>query len=173
MRNERLIEREVSVNLETKYGNFEVVAYRQITTDDIHLAIKCGHWLPDDPLLVRVHSSTETGEILGSLFDDYGLHLQKAIEKISEEGRGVLLYMRHGEKSDAILHRLESYRKKEERGENVVLEKKEEMTQRDYGVGAQILRDLGISKIRLISNHPRRRIGLIGYGLEIVENIEL
>ena len=173
MRTERIVRREVSVNLETKYGNFEVIAFRQITTNDIHLAIKCGDWRPEEPVLVRVHSSTETGDILGTLFDGYGVQLQQSIEMISEEGKGLLLYMRHGEKADTILHRLESYRRKEEQGENVALEKKGEMTQRDFGVGAQILRDLNICKIRQITNNPKRRIGLIGYGLEIVENLPL
>ncbi len=173
MRTERIVKQEVSVNLETKYGNFEVIAFRQITTNDIHLAIKCGQWEPEEPVLVRVHSSTETGDILGTLFDDYGVQLQQSIEMISEEGKGLLLYMRHSEKADTILHRLEAYRQKEEQGENPALEKKSEMTQRDFGVGAQILRELNISKIRQITNNPKRRIGLIGYGLEIVENVPL
>ena len=173
MRNERIVKREVSVNLETKYGNFEVIAFRQITTNDIHLAIKCGDWHPEEPVLVRVHSSTETGDILGTLFDGYGVQLQQSIEMISEEGKGLLLYMRHSEKADTILHRLEGYRRKAEKGENVALEKKGEMTQRDFGVGAQILRELNICKIRQITNNPKRRIGLIGYGLEIVENVPL
>lgn len=171
MRTERIIKREVSVNLETRYGQFEVTAYRQITTNDIHLAIKRGHWAPDEPVLVRVHSSTETGEILGSLFDDYGIKLQKSMEMISEEGKGVLLYMRHGEKSDAILHRLHACLQKQTPGEPVVYDGRTDTEQRDYGVGAQILRDLGISRIRLITSMPRRRVGLVGYGLEIVENV--
>ncbi|MCB0587343.1 MAG: 3,4-dihydroxy-2-butanone-4-phosphate synthase [Phaeodactylibacter sp.] len=173
MRTERIVKKEVSVHLETKYGSFEVIAFRQITTNDIHLAIKCGDWAPEEPVLVRVHSSTETGEILGSLFDDYGVQLQRSIEMISEEGQGLLLYMRHGEKAETILQRLNAYRKKEENGENVALENKTEMTQRDFGVGAQILRELNICKIRQITNNPKRRIGLIGYGLEIVENVPL
>ncbi|MCB0553716.1 MAG: 3,4-dihydroxy-2-butanone-4-phosphate synthase [Phaeodactylibacter sp.] len=171
MQTERLIKREMSVKLETRYGVFEVTAYRQITTDDLHLAIKCGQWEPDEPVLVRVHSSTETGEILGSLFDDYGVKLQRSMEIISQEGKGVLLHMRHGEKSDAILHRLHACLQKQVDGQPVVYDIRADMDQRDYGVGAQILRDLGISRIRLITNTPRRRIGLVGYGLEIVENV--
>ncbi len=173
MQTERLIKREITVPLDTQYGTFEVTAFRQITTGDIHLAFKRGHWLKDEPVLVRVHSSTETGEMLGSVFGDYGTQLQKAIQQIAEEGSGLLLYMRHGENPDAILHYLSEFRRKQESGEAVELNKKPEMTQRDFGVGAQILRDLGISKIRLISNTQRRRVGLIGYGLEIVENVQL
>lgn len=164
MRNERLIKREMSVDIQTAYGHFEVIAYRQITTGDIHLAIKKGIWESGDPVLVRVHSATETGEVLGAIFENYGLQLQKAIELISQEGKGVLLYMRHGEKSDMLLHQIQQFAK---------AENKSESEQRDFGVGAQILRDLDICKIRLITNNPKRRIGLTGYGLEIVENIEL
>lgn len=171
MRTERIVRREVSVNLETRYGVFEVTAYRQITTNDIHLAIRCGQWAPEEPVLVRVHSSTETGEILGSLFDDYGVKLKKAMEMISGEGKGVLLYMRHGEKADAILHRLQACLQKQEEGGPVVYEQRADAEQRDYGVGAQILRDLGVARIRLLTNTPRRRVGLMGYGLEIVENV--
>lgn len=173
MRNERLIKREVTAALETQYGDFEVTAFRQITTGDIHLAFKKGNWAPDEPVLVRVHSSTETGEVLGSVFGDYGLQLRNAIQLISKEEKGVLLYMRHGEKADAILYHLSEFQRKRENGEEVEIEKRPEMTQRDFGVGAQILRDMGISKMRLISNSSRRRIGLIGYGLEIVDNVQL
>ncbi|NBC07786.1 MAG: 3,4-dihydroxy-2-butanone-4-phosphate synthase [Bacteroidetes bacterium] len=173
MRNERLIKREVTAALETQYGDFEVTAFRQITTGDIHLAFKKGNWAPDEPVLVRVHSSTETGEVLGSVFGDYGLQLRNAIQLISKEEKGVLLYMRHGEKADAILYHLSEFQRKRENGEEVEIEKRPEMTQRDFGVGAQILRDMGISKMRLISNSSRRRIGLIGYGLEIVDNVPL
>lgn len=173
MRTERIIKRELTVNIDTQYGPFEVIAFRQITTDDVHLAIKRGHWETNEPVLVRVHSSTETGEILGSLFDNYGRQLERAIELIVEEGSGLMLYMRHGERSDAILDHLHDYRKQQDSGQQPELNRKEEMTQRDFGVGAQILRDLNITKLRLITNTPRRRIGLIGYGLEVVENIPL
>ncbi|MCI4651214.1 3,4-dihydroxy-2-butanone-4-phosphate synthase [Phaeodactylibacter sp.] len=173
MRNERLIKRELSVSIDTQYGPFEVIAFRQLTTDDIHLAIKRGDWKVNDPVLVRVHSSTETGEILGGLFNSYGVQLQKAIEMIAEEDQGLLLYMRHSEKSDAILHHLEDYQKRQYNGENPELNKRAEMTQRDFGVGAQILHDMNVTKLRLITNTPRKRVGLIGYGLEVVENITM
>ncbi|MEQ8705875.1 MAG: 3,4-dihydroxy-2-butanone-4-phosphate synthase [Phaeodactylibacter sp.] len=173
MRNERLIKRELTVSIDTQYGGFEVIAFRQLTTDDIHLAIKRGDWKVGDPVLVRVHSSTETGEILGSLFNNYGSQLQQAIEMIAKEDQGLLLYMRHSEKSDAILHHLADYQKRQYNGEKPELHKRAEMTQRDFGVGAQILHDLNVTKLRLITNTPRKRVGLIGYGLEVVENIPM
>ena len=171
MRNERIIKREIEVDMETKYGSFTVIAFTQITTGDTHLAIKKGTWEPDEPVLVRVHSSTETGDILGSLFEDYGVQIQQSMEMIAKEGKGVLIYMRHGEKSSSILARLKSYKNKNE--DQTLGEGSQSAEQRDFGVGAQMIRELGISKIRLITNHPKRRIGLIGYGLEIVENVKL
>ena len=172
MQTERIVTRKVSVNLDTKFGSFEVIAFSQMTTGDTHLAIKRGDWRPGDPVMVRVHSSTDTGEILGSLFNSYGMKLQRSIEMIAKEDQGLLLYMRHGEKRDALLHQLEDFQKIQDRGEAVTMKSyKAEMDQRDFGVGAQILRDLGVTKLRLITNNPKRRIGLIGYGLEIVENI--
>ncbi|TXB63776.1 3,4-dihydroxy-2-butanone-4-phosphate synthase [Phaeodactylibacter luteus] len=171
MQTERLIRRELSVSLDTQYGPFEVIAFRQLTTGDIHLAIKKGSWNPGEPVLVRVHSSTETGEILGSLFDNYGVQIQRAMEKIAEDGNGLLLYMRHGEKYESILQHLSDYAKLQEKGEKAEL--RGGMDQRDFGVGAQILRDLNITKLRLLTNAQRRRIGLIGYGLEVVENVPL
>ncbi len=172
MRTERIIKREITVPMQTKYGTFEVTAFRQLTSGDLHLAIKRGEWNPDEPVLVRVHSSTETGEILGSLFEGYGVQLQRSIEMIVEEGKGALLYMRHNENPNALLEKLQSYQEAHKNGQKTKMEDSD-MTQRDYGVGAQILRDLDIRKIRLITNHPKRRIGLIGYGLEIVENVTL
>ncbi len=170
MLTERIISREIEVPVQTQYGEFDLIAFRQITSGDIHLAIRCGSWEEDEPVLVRVHSATETGEILGALFENYGLQLQKSIEMIAREGKGVLIYMRHSQEQDAILQRLKNYQQNLQ-GEN--LKAKTEMSQRDFGVGAQILRDLKITKLRLMSNHPRRRIGITGYGLEIVENVAI
>jgi 3,4-dihydroxy 2-butanone 4-phosphate synthase / GTP cyclohydrolase II len=165
MERERIVEQELSLNLETSYGPFNVTAFRQITTGDIHLAFSKGE-INSDPTLVRVHSSTETGDIFGNLFDDYGTQLKKSMELISKEGRGVLLYMRHGEKGASILEKLKKYANGEETSGD-------SEKQRDFGVGAQILRTYGIEKIRLITNHPRQRIGLLGFGLEIVENVQM
>ncbi len=169
MRNERIVKKEYSVEMNTKFGTFEIIAFTQITTGDTHLAIKKGTWGQDDEVLVRVHSSSETGDILGTLFEDYGMQLQKSMEIIANEGKGVLIYMRHGEKGNSILNRLKSYALNDvSKGEGT-----KSTEQRDYGIGAQIIREMNISKIRLITNSTKRRIGLIGYGLEIVENINL
>lgn len=171
MSNERLIKRELTVNLETKFGDFEVTAYRQLTTNDVHLAIKKGHWDHNEPVLVRVHSSTETGDVLGSLFDNYGECLQRAVKMISEEGTGMVLFMRHGEKKDSILRKLKSLDKENKNGDSVDSTILKE--QKDFGVGAQILRDQGITKIKLLSRNVKHRVALSGYGLEIVERVQL
>lgn len=165
MLTERLITRELNVVKSTKYGEFEIMAYRDHTTQDIHLALKKGHWHLDEPVLVRVHSSAETGDILGYLLEDYGAQLEKAIRHIAEVGKGVVLCMRQSDSNNLILNYMHSLEKETERHSD--------MSQRDFGIGAQILRDLGVGQIRLITHHPRRRVGLIGYGLEIVENVEL
>lgn len=163
MSTERIIQKEVEVEIESKWGPCKVIAYNQLTTGDTHLAILVGTWEANAPVLVRVHSSTESGDILGVLFDQNKIQLHDAMESIQREKSGVLLYMRHTEKN-SILHKL-----KELRGNTPT----PVSDQRDYGVGAQILRDLGITKIRLLTNNPRRRVALDGYGLEIVENVQL
>ena len=167
MKTERLIEKEMSTKLKTKYGEFDVTAYRQINTEDVHLAISQGNINSEDPVLTRVHSNTETGDILGILFDGYAEKLHSALYKISEEGKGVLLYIRHGEKGDEIIEKLKELDTNPENNPSASTE------QRDFGVGAQILRDLGVQKIKLMTSNPRKRVGLIGYGLEIVENVEV
>ncbi len=171
MRTERIIRKELEVELSTKFGDFEVVAFTQMTTGDTHLAIKKGEWNIDDPVLVRVHSSTNTGDILGTLFKGYGTQLQRSLEMIEKEGQGMLLYMRHNHEDDSLLSYLREIKREKETGEKTLGEGTESKEQRDYGVGAQILRELNVTKIRLITNSPKRRIGLIGYGLEIVENV--
>jgi 3,4-dihydroxy 2-butanone 4-phosphate synthase/GTP cyclohydrolase II len=165
MRNETLVQREMQTTMETQYGKFTVTAYKQLTNGDIHIALHMGEIDPTFPTLVRVHSHAETGDILGMLFDGYAETLSKSLKLISGEQNGVLLYMRHGEKNEELLNKLKTL---DNNPDNNPLPSEE---QRDFGVGAQILRDLGVQKIRLISNHPKKRVGLIGYGLEIVENI--
>ena len=165
MERERIVEELMSEELDTPFGAFRLRAFRQITTGDIHLAFSKGE-IDAEPTLVRVHSSTETGDILGTLFDDYGFQLTRSLEIISQEGKGVLLYMRHGEKSGDIIDKIRQYKI----GRDVSPASDE---QRDFGVGAQILRSLGVEKIRLITNHPRERVGLLGFGLEIVENVTI
>lgn len=169
MRTERLIKRELSVKLPSKYGELEVFAYKQLTSGDIHLAIKKGNWQPNEGVAVRVQSSTEPNDILGSLFDNNESSLHKAFEIIAKEGRGVFLYIQQAEKGHSMLQRLKAYKAQQERQ----ITPQYIMDARDYGVGAQILNDLGVSKIRLITRSQKRRVGLIGYGLEIVENIAI
>lgn len=168
MRTERIISREMETEIVSeKYGKFKVVAYKQTTTGDVHMAIYKGNIDPEKPTLVRVHSNTETGDILGILFDGYGVKLDEAMRMIANSDAGVLLYMRHGEKGESIIDKL---RMIDEDPNNNPIPSDE---QRDFGVGAQILRDLNVKKIKLISSHDKRRIGLIGYGLEITDQIEL
>ncbi len=167
MQNETIIAKELETAIESKFGTFKVIAYRQITTGDIHLAIVKGELLDQSPILVRVHSNSETGDILGILFDEYGIKINQALKIIEEEGKGVLLYMRHGEKGDSIINKLKSL---DNNDFNDPLPSEE---QRDFGVGAQILRDLGLEKIKIISNTEKKRVGLTGYGLEIIDYVPL
>jgi 3,4-dihydroxy 2-butanone 4-phosphate synthase/GTP cyclohydrolase II len=163
MKTERLVKREVTVSISTPYGEFQAIAFSHINEGDVHLALKKGAWSPGEAVPVKVYSDNETGDILGLMFEGYDRQLQNALEIIEKEGKGVLLCMRHGEKGAGLIQKLKSL-------QNAHGERKE-MGQRDFGVGAQILNDLGISKIKLISNNPKKRIGLIGYGLEIVEQL--
>jgi len=172
---ERLVQREVRVNMPTKWGSFELTAYTQIETGELHLALSKGTWKEEEPVLVRVHSSCVTGDILGSLRCDCGDQLSKAMEQVEKEGKGVILYMNQEGRGIGLLNKLKAYKLQEEGRDTV--EANEDLgfqkDQRDYGIGAQILRDLRICKIRLLTNNPKKRIGLIGYGLEIVENVTI
>lgn len=168
MRTERIITKEVETDIDSElYGKFKVAAYKQNTTDDVHLAIYKGIISPDSPTAVRVHSNTETGDVIGLLFDGYADKLDKAMKILSKEESGVFLYMRHGEKGDQIIQKLKSIDLDPDNDPVTSTE------QRDFGIGAQILRDLNVGKINLISSNDKKRIGLIGYGLEIVDQIEL
>ncbi len=175
LRTESLIEEEVRVNMPTKYGDFELIAFRQTNTGELHMALKKGDWEKGEPVLVRVHSSCFTGDILHSLRCDCGEQLQKAMEKVEKEGKGLVLYMNQEGRGIGLMNKLKAYKLQEEGKDtveaNIALGFK--MDQRDYGVGAQILRYLGVSKIRLMTNNPRKRAGLLGYGLEIVENVPI
>lgn len=175
MRTESQITREIGVQMPTEFGNFDLIAYRQINTGDLHLALIKGQWTTEEPVLVRVHSSCVTGDIFGSCRCDCGPQLHKAMEIVENAGQGVVLYMNQEGRGIGLINKLKAY-KLQELGRDTVqanLELGFKMDERDYGIGAQILHDLGISKIKLISNNPKKRVGLIGYGLEIVENIPI
>ena len=175
LRTERLVEEEVHVHMPTKYGDFELYAFRQTNTGENHLALKKGKWEEGEPVLVRVHSSCFTGDILHSLRCDCGEQLHKAMEMVDKAGKGVVLYMNLEGRGIGLFKKLKAYKLQEEGKDTVEanLALGFKMDERDYGVGAQILRHLGVSKIRLMTNNPRKRAGLEGYGLEIVENVPI
>jgi 3,4-dihydroxy 2-butanone 4-phosphate synthase/GTP cyclohydrolase II len=172
---ESLITREIGVNMPTEWGQFELIAFKQKNTGDTHLALVKGEWESDEPVMVRVHSSCVTGDIFGSCRCDCGAQLHAAMGMVEKEGKGVILYMFQEGRGIGLLNKLKAY-KLQELGRDTVeanLELGFSMDERDYGVGAQILRDLGAHKIRLISNNPKKRAGLLGYGLEIVDSIPI
>jgi len=175
LKRDSLIEEIVRVDMPTRYGDFKLVAFKEKNSVNEHLALIKGEWEKDEPVLTRVHSSCFTGDILGSLRCDCGEQLHKAMEMVEKEGKGVILYMNQEGRGIGLLNKLKAYRLQEEGMDTVEanLHLGFQMDQRDYGVGAQILRSLGITKLRLMSNNPRKRVGLIGYGLEIVENIPI
>jgi 3,4-dihydroxy 2-butanone 4-phosphate synthase/GTP cyclohydrolase II len=175
LRIETIIEKEVTVKMPTAFGDFDLVAYRQTTTDQEHLALVKGTWGKDEPVLVRVHSSCLTGDIFGSCRCDCGQQLHRSMEMIEKEGKGVIVYMNQEGRGIGLMNKLKAYKLQEEGMDTVEanLELGFKMDERDYGVGAQILRDLKVSKIRLLSNNPKKRIGLLGYGLEIIETLSI
>ncbi len=169
------IKREIVVDLPTEFGSFELVAYKQKNSGDTHLALIKGKWEKDEAVLVRVHSSCVTGDIFGSCRCDCGPQLHAAMAMVEKEGKGVVLYMNQEGRGIGLLNKLKAY-KLQENGFDTVqanIELGFAMDERDYGIGAQILRDLEISKLRLISNNPKKRAGLMGYGLEIIESVSL
>jgi 3,4-dihydroxy 2-butanone 4-phosphate synthase/GTP cyclohydrolase II len=175
MRNETLIREEVRVKMPTHYGNFELIAFSQLNTNDLHLALKKGDWKEGDSVLVRVHSSCFTGDILHSLRCDCGEQLQRAMEMVEAEGQGLVLYMKQEGRGIGLLNKLKAYKLQEEGHDTVEanLMLGFDMDERDYGIGAQILRYLGVTKMRLMTNNPKKRAGLDGYGLEVVENVPI
>lgn len=170
---ESLIKEEVRVKMPTKYGVFELIAFTQLNTGDVHMALKKGDWKEGDEVLVRVHSSCLTGDILGSLRCDCGDQLHAALQMIDAEGKGLVLYMNQEGRGIGLLNKLKAYKLQESGLDTVEANLKLgfSMDERDYGVGAQILRHLQITKIKLISNNPKKRAGLLGYGLEIVDTV--
>ena len=175
MANERLVNEKMRVTVDTQYGEFDIIAYSETSSGLTHIAIKKGNWEKDEAILTRVHSSTNTMDILGALLYGYGVQINRTLDMIAKEGKGVLLYMRQNDDEDPVVNSLEMIKKMQASGEsaNSFKPMSQSKEQRDLGIGAQILNDLGISKLRLLTNNPRKRVGLIGYGLEIVENIPI
>ncbi len=173
MRVESQIKKQVVVDMPTAYGDFTLAAYEQLNTNEVHMALIKGTWEKDEPVMVRVHSSCVTGDIFGSCRCDCGSQLHNAMMMVEREGKGVVLYMKQEGRGIGLLNKLKAYKLQEEGLDTVEanLQLGFDMDNRDYGIGAQILHDLGISKIRLITNNPKKRVGLMGYGLEIVDNI--
>jgi len=175
LKHDTLIKEEVMVKMPTEFGDFQLKAFTQKTTGEQHLALYKGEWNEDEPVLVRVHSSCLTGDIFGSCRCDCGPQLHKAMEMIQKEGKGVIVYMNQEGRGIGLINKLHAYKLQEEGIDtvdaNIQLGFQADL--RDYGVGAQILRHLGVTKMRLMSNNPTKRAGLIGYGLEIVENVPI
>jgi 3,4-dihydroxy 2-butanone 4-phosphate synthase/GTP cyclohydrolase II len=175
LQHDRLVERMVEVKMPTKYGDFKLIAYKQSTSNEEHFALVKGEWEKVEPVLVRVHSSCITGDILGSLRCDCGDQLHNAMKMVENEGKGVILYMMQEGRGIGFMNKLKAYKLQEEGMDtvdaNLALGFKAD--QRDFGIGAQILRDLNVTKLKLITNNPKKRAALNGYGLEIVENIPI
>jgi 3,4-dihydroxy 2-butanone 4-phosphate synthase / GTP cyclohydrolase II len=175
LQKESLVKRVISVEMPTKHGDFELIAFEQKNTGQEHLALVKGTWEPNEPVLVRVHSSCVTGDIFHSLRCDCGDQLQKAMEMIEAEGKGVVIYINQEGRGIGLLNKLKAY-KLQEQGLDTVdanIQLGFRPDEREYGVGAQMLREVGVHKMRLMTNNPTKRAGLIGYGLEIVENVAI
>lgn len=175
VKHESLIREEVQVNMPTKHGDFKLTAFTQTNTGELHLALSKGEWEEGEPVLTRVHSSCLTGDLLDSLRCDCGDQLASALQMIEKEGQGLLLYMQQEGRGIGLLNKLRAYKLQEEGYDTYEANEKLgfDMDQRDYGVGAQMLRHLGATKLKLMSNNPKKRVGLIGYGIEIVENVSI
>ena len=175
LRTESLIRKEIAVEMPTEWGDFELHLYEQINNNTKHIALAKGKWKEDEPILVRVHSSCVTGDIFGSCRCDCGPQLHAAMQQVEDAGQGVVVYMNQEGRGIGLLNKLKAYKLQEQGLDTVEANLKLgfKMDERDYGVGAQILRDLGVSKMRLMTNNPKKRAGLIGYGLEITEIVPL
>lgn len=175
LKHESLIRREVTAKLPTEYGFFDITAFTQINTGEQHLALAKGLWEENEPILVRVHSSCVTGDIFGSARCDCGDQLHQAMKLIEKEGKGLIVYMNQEGRGIGLVNKLKAYQLQEQGMDTVDanLHLGFKSDQRDYGVGAQIIREMGVTKMKLLSNNPRKRAGLIGYGLEVVENVPI
>lgn len=172
---ESIVKKQVEVNMPTEWGDFRLIDYTVETNGQEHLVLAKGEWKKDEAVLVRMHSSCVTGDIFGSCRCDCGEQLHKSMEMIEKEGKGVVVYLNQEGRGIGLLNKLKAYKLQEEGLDTVEanVELGFKMDERDYGVGAQILRDLGVRKIKLMTNNPKKRAGLIGYGLEIVENVPI
>lgn len=175
VKTESLIKQEITVDLPTEWGHFKLTAFEQTTNKKLHLALTKGNWGPDDEVLVRVHSSCVTGDIFGSCKCDCGGQLHKAMQMVDQEGTGIVLYMNQEGRGIGLLNKLKAYHLQEKGMDTVQanIELGFKADERDYGIGAQILRHLGVKKVRLITNNPGKRTGLSGYGIEITENVPI
>lgn len=175
IRTESLVERIVTVNMPTEYGDFKLVGFKELLNNNEHIALVKGEWKEDDEVLVRVHSSCVTGDVFGSCRCDCGAQLHAAMQAIETAGQGVILYMNQEGRGIGLMNKLKAYELQEQGYDTVDANIKLgfKMDERDYGVGAQILRELGVSKIKLLSNNPKKRAGLIGYGLTITQTIPI
>ncbi len=175
MRTESLVQRVVDVKLPTEFGDFDLYAYKQVNTGEEHLALVKGDWSPAEEVLVRVHSSCVTGDIFGSQRCDCGPQLHAAMEMVDRAGKGVIVYMQQEGRGIGLINKLRAYKLQQEGADTVEANRLLgfDSDARDYGVGAQILFDLGVRKMRLMTNNPRKRTGLVGYGLEITENVPI
>jgi 3,4-dihydroxy 2-butanone 4-phosphate synthase/GTP cyclohydrolase II len=169
MQNEGLVRREAEIQLNTAFGSFRVVAYQETLTGDVHLALLKGAWDATDPVLVRVHSQNVLGDVLAARHERYGEQLAKSLLLVAHEGQGAVLYMMQSNHGESLLAKLQDMERRQSQDEPDPADATLDMDHRDYGIGCQILRDLGIRRLRLLTNNPRKRIGLAGYGLDLVE----
>ena len=175
LQKESLVERGVEVHMPTEYGDFRLIPFRQKSNGMEHVALFKGEWSKDEPILVRMHSSCATGDIFGSKRCDCGEQLHRAMQLIEKEGKGMVVYLNQEGRGIGLMEKMKAY-KLQENGMDTVdanLHLGHAADERDYGVGAQILRELGVGKMRLITNNPVKRVGIESYGLEVVENVPI
>jgi 3,4-dihydroxy 2-butanone 4-phosphate synthase/GTP cyclohydrolase II len=175
LKSESLVEKGVTVNLPTAHGEFKLIPFKQLSNGLEHVALIKGEWVKDEPILVRVHSSCVTGDIFGSMRCECGEQLHKSMEMIEKEGKGVIIYMNQEGRGIGLMNKMKAYKLQEEGMDTVDanLHLGFKADERDYGVGAQILREVGVCKIKLLTNNPIKRIGLEAYGLSIVTNVPI
>ncbi len=175
LQQESIVEKGVEVDMPTEFGHFHLIPFRQVSNGMEHVALIKGEWKADEPILVRVHSSCMTGDVFGSCRCECGEQLHKALQLIEKEGKGVVVYMNQEGRGIGLMNKIAAYKLQEEGYDTVDanIHLGFDPDERDYGVGAQILREIGVKKMRLMSNNPVKRIGLESYGLEIVENVPI